>query len=163
VSAQAVVVESPPKYVLTNSSYQVYLYLDNQGGQGIFSYTPDPEDWTMADPYPNHALPENITKLREIWSTARLEWEETRSTLEKKLEIGIFDGMCTRSEPRLALLASSFEEFLVRMYHEFWVLRATFEARGSACVIPDHLKEYLVGVYSKPLTAREKEQCVMAA
>lgn len=158
MSAQAVIIELPLKYVLSIFSYQIYLYLDSHGGQGVFFYTPDPEDWTMSDPYPNHALPENITKLREIWKTARLEWEEIRSPLEKKLEIGIFDGMCTRSEPRLALLASSFEEFLVRVYHEYWVLRAAFETRGSACVIPDHLKGYLIEVYSKPV----KEKCQYA-
>jgi hypothetical protein len=145
-------------------SFQIYLYLDSHGGQGVFFYTPDPEDWSMTDPYPNHPLPENITKLREIWTAARSEWEDMRSPIEKKLDIGIFDGMCTRTEPRLALLASSFEEFLLRAYYEYWVMRASFETRGSVCELPDHLKEYLVQVYSKPLVVpvREEEHSVQA-
>lgn len=132
----------------TVSRTHIHLYMDCHGGQCVFIYTPDWEDRDTPHVYPNDTITEERRHLQEIWKIARSEWEDMRSDVEKLLGIGIFDGMCTRSEPDLELVASSFEEFIFRTYHEYWIRRIGSESRTRQD-LPDHLKDYLIKVYSK--------------
>jgi hypothetical protein len=122
--------------------------MDQEGGHCILESeddlykAPDAHDSELEDEedsltlHSEHTVDDSRPMIKALITTAE--------NASKGMKVVDADDMC------FSLAATSFEEFLVRIYFTHWILRFTgLNIRNATCEMPAPLKEHLIRIFTE--------------